>query len=321
MKAFAIDRFGDEGSIHELPTPTASGSEVLVRVVAAGVNPIDWKIRDGMRGNYSFPLVLGQDFAGLVVATGPLVKRYAIDDRIFGTARKHGAFADYTVVPEVSADDPSAKIPDAVGDADAAALPTSGLTALASLDALGVGKDTLLLINGAIGGVGSVASQIAHARGATVVGTVHSGKEEYARSLGIDDVILYDRENVVDSLARRYPNGVDALLDVVSDADTLKRIGAAVRKGGTVVSTIYVADVAWFASRGVTAIDIVLNQTPESSHHGLRELVKLVEDGSVRVNISEEYALSDAAVALQRGKSGNADGKIVLTTEMVDEPA
>lgn len=288
MKAFAIDRFGDSGSIHELPTPAVSDNEVLVRVVAAGVNPIDWKIRDGIRGDRSFPLVLGQDFAGLVVATGPQVRRYAVDDRIFGTARKYGTFAEYTVVPEESPDDPSAKIPDDVGDADAAALPTAGLTALASLDVLRVAQGTLLLVNGATGGVGSFAAQIAHSRGATVVGTVHSGKEDYARSLGIDVPVPYDRVNVVESLTQRYPNGVDALLDLVSDAEAIKRIGGLVRRGGAVVSTIYVADVEWFENRGVTAANIVLNKTPESSHRGLRELVKMVEAGTVRVDISEE---------------------------------
>lgn len=315
MRAFAIDRFGESGSIHELPTPEISGDDVLIRVVAAGVNPVDWKIRDDIRGERSFPLVLGQDFAGLVVATGPQVRRYSIDERIFGTARKHGAFAEYTVVPEDSSDDPSAKIPDAVGDADAAALPTAGLTALASLHALGVRAGTLLLINGAAGGVGSFASQIAHSRGATVVGTVHSGREDYARSVGVDEPIAYDRGDVVENLTLRYPNGVDALLDLVSDADAIKRIGGLVRRGGSAVSTIYVADVEWFANRGVTAINIVLNKTPQSSHQGLRELVKMVEDGTARVNISEEYNVSDAAVALDRSKSGKASGKIVLFTE------
>lgn len=314
MKAFAIDKFGEEGSIHDLAAPEVPDDGVLVRVVAAGVNPIDWKIRDGMRGDRSFPLVLGQDFAGFVVATGPRAKRYGIDDRIFGTARTYGTFADYTAVPEDSADNPIAKIPDGVGDADAAALPTAGLTALASLDALGVANGTLLLINGAAGGVGAFATQIAHARGATVIGTVHSGKEDFARSIGVDVPIAYDREDAVNAIAQRYPNGVDALLDVVSDADALKRFGGLVRRGGTLVSTIYTADVAWFAGRGVTAVNIVLNQTPQSSHSGLRELVKMVEDGSVRVAIGEEHELVSAAVALDRGKSGEAAGKIILFT-------
>ncbi len=312
MKAFAIDRFGDEGSIHELPTPEVSGDDVLVRVVAAGLNPLDWKIRDGIRGDRSFPLVLGQDFAGVVVATGPAAQRYVTNDRIFGTTHDHGTFAEYAIVGENSPLDPVAKVPDDVGDADAAALPTAGLTALASLNALGVQSNTLLLINGATGGIGMFASQMARARGAAVVGTVHSGKEEFARSLGVDETVAYDREDVVAALAQRYPNGIDALLDLVSNAEEIKRLGGLVRRGGTVVSTVYTADVEWFESRGVKAINIVLTQTPESSHHGLRELVKMVEAGAVRVVISEEYQLSDAAVALDRSKSGKAGGKIVL---------
>jgi len=298
--------------MHDLPAPDVPDDGVLVRVVAAGVNPIDWKIRDGIRGDRSFPLVLGQDFAGLVVAAGSRVRRYGVDDRIFGTAREHGTFADYTAVPEDSPDNPTAKIPDDVGDADAAALPTAGLTALASLDALGVARGTLLLINGASGSVGAFASQIAHARGATVVGTVHSGKEDVARSLGVDVPIAYDSEDVVAALGQRYPDGIDALLDVVSDAEALKRVGGLVRRGGTVVTTIYTADIPWFEGRGVSAVNIVLNQTPQSSHQGLRELVKMVEEGTVRVVIGEEHDLSNTAVALDRGKSGKADGKIIL---------
>lgn len=314
MKAFAIDRFGDKGSVHELPVPEVAGSDVLVRVIAASVNPIDWKIRDGIRGDRTFPFVLGQDFAGRVVATGPQVKRYAVDDRIFGTARTHGAFAEFTLVPEDSSYDPAAKIPDAVGDADAATLPTAGLTALASIDALGVREGTLLLVNGATGGVGTFASQIAHARGAKVVGTVHTGKEEFARSIGIDEPIAYDREDIVTALARQYPNGFDALLDFVSDAETIKRVGGLVHRGGSLVSTIYTADVSWFESRGITAFNIVLDQMPQSSNKGLNELAKMVATGAVRVIIGEEDGFSDVADALDRSKSGKAGGKIVLLT-------
>lgn len=312
MKAFAIDRFGDQGSIHDLPIPDVTDDGILIRVVAACINPIDWKIREGIRGDRTFPLILGQDFAGQVVTVGARVQHYAVNDRVFGTARTHGAFADYTVVPQESPDDPVAKIPDDVGDADAAALPTPGLTALASLDLLRIGKGETLLINGASGAVGSIASQIARARGATVIGTVHSGKEHVAQSMGVEVPIPYDRVDVVDVVSKQYPAGIDALLDLVSDAEAIKHLGTLVRRGGTVVSTLYTADIAWFEQRGVTAVNVVLNKAPQSGHSGLRELAKLVETGIVRVTISEEHDLRDAAVALDRSKSGKAGGKIVL---------
>ncbi len=161
MKAAVIEHAGDLGSLKEIPEPAPGSHEIQVRVSAAGVNPIDWKVRD--RGNERMPFVLGQDFAGVVSRVGAGVTKYKIGERVFGVAPDHGAYAEYTIVSE---DDPVAKIPDDVGDADAAALPTAGLTALAALETLQVDKGTKLLVLGATGGVGSFAVQIAADRGA-----------------------------------------------------------------------------------------------------------------------------------------------------------
>lgn len=316
MKAFAIDRFGTEGSIHELPRPAIGPDEILVRITAAGVNPADWKKREGGHGDGKFPLILGQDFAGVVVDAGHGVTRYSIDDRIFGCARTHGAYAEYTVVPEVSRPEPIAKIPDSLSDDQAAALPTAGLTALASIEMLGVGAGTKLLINGVSGGVGSFAAQIAHARGATVIGTLHSGKDDVARALGVDVAIAYDRSDVPKEVRSRYPDGVDALLDVVSDREGMKRLGETVREGGKAVSAIGGADVEWFKSRNVDAVNIVMNQTQQSSNAGLTQLAKMVEEGSIRVPIVAERDLEHTAEALAMSKAGKADGKIVVTIGM-----
>jgi NADPH:quinone reductase-like Zn-dependent oxidoreductase len=159
MRAFVIEH-PQTASIRELPVPKIAAGEILVRVTAAGVNPIDWKNRDSYEG--PFPKILGLDFAGLVVGVGEHVTRYVLDDRIFGMAGKHGSFAEYTVVAQDSSEGPNSKISEFVGDADAAALPVAGLTALASIEALGVKKGTVVLITAAAGGVGGFASQIAH---------------------------------------------------------------------------------------------------------------------------------------------------------------
>lgn len=313
MQAIVVEHLGDRGTLRELDVPQPGDDEILVRVTAAGVNPIDWKLRD--RGAKKLPFVLGQDFAGVVSAVGTNVHDYAQGERIFGIARNHGAYAQYTVVPANSKAEPVAHIPQDVGDADAAALPTAGLTALGALDAMHVGQGTVLVILGATGGVGTFATQIARSRGARVIGTGHSGHEDEARRAGVDAFIAYDRDNVVKTLRTQLPQGAEAILDLVDDADGIGRMQEILRPGGFIVSTIGALDTDAFAALGFTAINLVMNETPASSHDGLRQLARMVEDGTLRVTISGERDLRDAAQALEMSKAGSVTGKLVLTVE------
>jgi NADPH:quinone reductase-like Zn-dependent oxidoreductase len=311
MKAAVVERPGDPGSLKEFPTPTPAQNELLVRVVAASVNPIDWKVRD--RGTRPMPFVLGQDFAGVVSATGAAAHKYNEGERVFGIAREHGAFAEYTLVPEEDRDQPVARIPDDVSDAVAAALPTAGLTALAALEALHVGAGSTLLIVGVTGGVGSIAAQMARDRGAHVVGTARAQNENLARTLGVEDFVAYDRGDSLAAIKSTYPGGIDAVLDLVDDGDRIKRIADVIRDGGALVSTIGAADVPWFSERRVVAQNLIMNQTPQSSHEGLRTLAQMVEQGRLRVPIAAERHFSEVEAALAASKTGTVDGKIVLT--------
>ncbi len=311
MKAAVVEHRGDAGTLMDVPVPQPSDHEVLVRVIVAGVNPIDWKRRD--RADQPLPFVLGQDFAGVVSATGARVTKYREGERIFGIARVHGAYAEYTIVPEDDHTQPVAKIPDGVGDADAAALPTAGLTALAAADALGVRDGTTLLVLGATGGVGSLAVQIAHDRAARVIGTARASNDALARSLGVDEFVAYDREGVVEAVGRLHPDGIDAALDLVDDADGIRAIAGLLRPDGRIVSTIGAADVDWFAQRGIAATNLVMTETPQSSHAGLRTLLQLLERDRLRVTIVGERPLAEAADALEESRSGSVDGKLVLT--------
>jgi NADPH:quinone reductase-like Zn-dependent oxidoreductase len=313
MKAVIVEHRGEAGSLKEVPAPQPGEHEILVRVTAASVNPVDWKSRD--RGDRRLPFVLGQDFAGVVSALGPNVSKYREGDRVFGIARQHGAFAEYTIAAEESLPQPVAKIPDAVGDADAAALPTAGLTALAALDWLRVGQGTTLLVNGATGGVGGFAVQIARHRGARVIGTASSTNEAFARELGIEQVIVYDKEDVVATVKASHPDGIDAVLDLVSDPDAFKKNAAVVHAGGWVVSTIGSADVDFFAKHKIEADNLAMQHTPESSHAGLRTLVELVEQERIRVFIGDERPLAEAIDALDESKRGGINGKIVITID------
>lgn len=311
MKAALIERRGETAALKEIPVPQPQEHEVLVRVTVAGVNPIDWKIRDEERR--PLPFVMGQDFAGLVVGTGARVQKYRIDERVFGSAREHGAYAEYTIVPEDDSAQPISKIPAAVGDAEAAALPTAGITALSSLDVLGISKDSTVLIVGATGGVGSFAVQIARDRGARVIGTTRSANEQLARSLGVEEFIAYDRDDIVATVKRMHPYGIDAVLDLVDDNDRIRPMADVLARGGKIVSTIGAADADWFAQRGITANNLHVFKTPQWSHAGLRELAEMVEQGRLRVTILHEHSLGEAERALEESKNGSVDGKMVLT--------
>jgi len=311
MKAALFEHRGKPVAIRDVPTPHPREHEVLVRVVAAGVNPVDWKMRE--RSERRLPFVLGQDFAGVVVATGERVQRYDVGERVFGVARDHGAYAEFTLVPEDDPRQPIAKIPDDVGDADAAALPTAGLTALASIAALGVKSGSRLLVVGATGGVGGLAVQIARDRGAQVAGVGRSDHQPFAQELGVERYVAYDRTDVASAVKSAFPDGIDAVLDLVDGPDEIWRMSEVLKRGGSLVSTIGAADERWFAERGIAAKNLVMNETPQSSHAGLRQLVELVEQGRIRVRIVAEHPLSEAERALEQSKAGTLTGKLVLT--------
>lgn len=311
MKAAVIEHAGDSGALKDIPVPAPRQGELLVQISAAGVNPVDWKVRDS--GKRPMPFVLGQDFAGAVSAVGEGVTHYKQGDRVFGIAREHGSYAEYTVVPENDRSQPIAIIPDGVSDLFAAALPTAGLTALAGIEHLRVGSTSVLLVLGATGGVGSFAVQLAHERGAHVIGTARSANYTLARQIGVDDFVAYDHGDVVAAVQEARPEGVDAVLDLVSDGEQMKRIAVLVKPGGSVVSTIGSADVPWFSSHGMTASNLVVMQTPQSSTEGLAQLARLVAEKRLRITIAAERTLGEAEAALVQSKTGMVDGKIVLT--------
>ena len=312
MKAATIDRFSTPAEVHEIARPELEDHAVLFRVTAAGVNPIDWKIRDGQAGKRSFPLILGQDFAGIVERAGKGVTRVTAGERIFGIARKHGVYAEFSEVREGEDDSPFTKIPEGVSDAQAAALPTPGLTALASLEALDAGTATELLIVGAAGAVGCIAVQLARDRNVKIAAVVRPGQEHDTHALGVNTVIVAKGDDVLSAVRAAHPEPFDAVLDMVSDGNALKRNAPLMKPGGTLVTTIHVADEAWFEQLGIRAINISMAATPQSSPAGLDELARLVEDGRLIVKIGSERPLDEANTVLDGIKSGSIHGKVIL---------
>jgi NADPH:quinone reductase-like Zn-dependent oxidoreductase len=309
MKAVIADRPGAPGVVHDVEVPIIQPDEMLVRVHAASVNPIDWKRRDGAYGPSGFPMILGQDYAGIVQVVGDEIRSFAQGDRVFGVAPR-GAYAEFLAAKVPG---PIAKIPDGIDDARAAALPTAGLTALAAVEEAGLRAGQTVLILGATGGVGGFASQIARARGAEVIATAHSGKEDVALAFGALEVHAYDRGDLLQELARTHPDGVDAIIDMVSDRATLQRIASALKRGGHVVSTIGAADREWFQPRQQHAINLSSSQSPLYSTEGLEKLAELVVSGKVRVRLGTEAPFTQAEHVLEESKAGHIDGKAVLT--------
>jgi NADPH:quinone reductase-like Zn-dependent oxidoreductase len=310
MRAVVVERRGDPGTLRDVPTPVAGNGELLVRIRAAGVNPIDWKARDA--GYREIPYVLGQDFAGVVDAVGTGVTAFSRGDRVAGIARVHGTFADFTTTRVDEPHQPVAPIPSGVSDVVAAALPTAGLTALSCVERLEVGTGQTFFIVGVTGTVGRVAAQIARSRGARVAGSGSAAGGETVKALGLDAFVVFDREDVVAAARARYPAGVDVLLDLADDAAGLRKMAAIVRDGGRIGSTVHSAD-GFVSERGITATDIDLFGSPQDSRDGLDRLLAMVADGTVKVKIAAERPLDQAVEALATQKSGKLNGKIVLT--------
>jgi NADPH:quinone reductase-like Zn-dependent oxidoreductase len=260
MRAIAEDEFNGPISLRDLPVPEIGANEVLIRVRAAGVNPFDWKVADGALKDemeHRFPLILGFDAAGVVERVGDEVGDLAAGDEVYGYLSKPviggGTYAEYVGAPAAIV----AKKPKSVGFAEAAALPTPGLTAMDLVDAVALKDGETVLIVGATGGVGSYAIQLAARRGARVIATARQESEAFARELGAAEVIDHSRGDLVGSVQAAHPDGIDAVIDVVSDQVALGRIAGLLKEGGRLASSVYAADVEGLAKqRGVEAANI-----------------------------------------------------------------
>ncbi|MBI3805202.1 MAG: NADP-dependent oxidoreductase [Nitrospirae bacterium] len=311
MRAIAVDRFGDTPTLHDLPRPEPGEGEVLIAVRAAGVNPFDWKVIQAPMGDhfkYHFPFILGVDTAGVVERVGPGVNDLKVGEALFGMIRKpvfgEGTYAEYVTAPASVV----AKKPASLTFEQAAAVPMPALTALTSVDTLQIGEGETLLIVGATGGVGSYAVQLAARRGAHVIATALTEDAEYMRDLGASETIDYRSTDLVEAVKGAHPDGIDALLDLVSDAEKFNRIAATLKKGGRLATTLYVADEEAFAAQGITAANIA-NQP---SRPLLERLVQMIDAGKLTVPLQKIFPLEQAPAAIEQSRSGHVRGKRVL---------
>jgi NADPH:quinone reductase-like Zn-dependent oxidoreductase len=284
--------------VEELPVPEPGPTEVLVRVAAAGVNPVDWKTRSGGGFLREPPFTLGWDVAGTVEQVGYGVTWLSPGDRVFGMPRfprEAGCYAELVCSPSRQL----ARVPDGLSDVEAGAMPLAGLTAWQALvDTAGVGEGSRVLVLGAAGGVGHLAVQVAKARGAWVAGTSSAAKHAFLAGLGVDEPLDKDGAIAVRDL--------DVVLDAVG-AETGLGALPAMRDGGCLV-TVSGSVVAALreAAAGRLRVEGILVEPDRSGLAGLAAL-------GVRPHVEATFPLAQAAAAHRLGEQGRTRGKIVLT--------
>jgi len=305
MRAVVVEQWGGPETLveREVERPEPGLNEVLVRVHAAGVNPVDWKTRaSGALIEWGAVPAVGWDVSGTIEAVGPGVSIHRPGDEVFGMPlfpRQAGGYAEYVVAPARH----FAPKPAGLTHVDAAALPLAALTAWQALvDVADVRPGQRVLVHAAAGGVGHFAVQIAKARGAHVIGTASAAKHDLVRELGADEVIDYRAVRFEDAVS-----DVDVVLDGLG-GETAERSLKVLRSGGRLITLPGPDDVP-AARDGVRASWMLV----EPDHLGLREIAALVERGAVKPVVETVLPLAEAAEAHRIGELGRTTGKIVLT--------
>ncbi|TDU91313.1 NADPH:quinone reductase-like Zn-dependent oxidoreductase [Kribbella voronezhensis] len=300
MQAVVYEEFGGPEVLQtlEIDEPHAGPGEVRIAVRAAGVNPMDYKLRRGWFNAEAavFPVVPGFEVAGVVDEVGDGVTEFVVGDEVVGWG-KTGTFAEYALAGVV------AKKPAEVSFEEAVALPVAGETSARALGLLGVTAGETVLIHGAAGGVGAVGVQLALALGATVIGTAAEANHDYLRSLGAIPVTY--GEGLVDRVRAVAPQGIDAVYDVAGKGALPDSIEL---RGGTdrivTIADPTAADHGIAFSAGGTP--------PEVQAAGLREQLELAATGKLKLKIAETFPFTDAAKAAEISESGHAKGKLVV---------
>jgi NADPH:quinone reductase-like Zn-dependent oxidoreductase len=306
MKAMVIHEYGGPEVLkyEDVPRPEPKEDQILIRVIAAGVNPVDGMIRSGMfakDGNRAFPIILGGDVAGVVEKVGSKITKFKAGDPVFAyvSLDDSGGYAQYALVTEREA----ALKPKSLSYVEAAAVPIVALTAWQALiDTARLSEGQTVLIHGGSGGVGTFAIQIAKARGAKVIATASTAKQDLLKELGADVAIDYTKQKF-----EEIAKDVDVVLDSVGK-DTLARSYGVVKKGGFIVTLVARIDQAELDNRGIRGAS--LSVEPNSDE--LAEIGKLIDEKKIKVIVSQTFPLSEARKAQEQAATGHTRGKIVL---------
>lgn len=304
MQAITINEDGAPPALSDLPSPAPGRGEVLVRVRASSVNPIDGAIAGGMlkeMAEHEYPITLGRDFAGTVVALGDGVESVTAGDEVLGVVPAMappvhaGTWAEQTAVPETNL----VERPESLDVAVAGAAGLAPITALAAVDAIRPQPGDTVLVVGAMGGVGTVAVQLLRDAGAIVVAPALPEDEDYLRDLGVTELVPREGD-VAAEVRERYADGVDALIDLVSFAPGA--YDAALKDGARVASTLGAA------GEGPGRTNVQSSPSPET----LGRIAGLLAEGSMKLPITATYELADAPAALGDLGTKHTRGKLAV---------
>jgi len=306
MKAVRIHSFGgpDVLRFEDAPRPEPATRQVLVRVHAAGVNPADWKFREGKFGQVPLPSIMGGDFSGEIEALGPDITEFRVGEMVFGSvANESGSYAQYALAPVSHI----VEKPKQIDHTTAAAIPVPAMTAWQALfDEAKLSPGQRVLIHAASGGVGNFAVQFAKWKGAHVIGTASGSNADLVRSLGADEFIDYRSTRFEDVV-----HDVDVVFDTIG-GDTQERSWKVLKKGGVLVSIVQPPSEQSAKAHNVRGIFL---REDAARNEELMQISKLVANGQVKVNVETILPLREARKAQELSQTGHARGKIVLKVE------
>lgn len=321
MRAMVLDQFGGPEVLRlgEIERPRAVPGEIVIQAAYAGVNPADWKAREGWLAQYfayQFPFVLGFDVAGVVAEVGEGVTDLTVGDRVIAVSNQgrgeRGSYAEYVA----AARERAVRLPDHVTLREAAALPTAAMTAWeAVFDVGGTAAGQKVLVNGGAGGTGSYAIQLAKMAGATVAATCGPANLDYVRGLGADLAVDYRQGQVLETVHAWAPEGLDLVVDTVGQGSLLDSVEL-VKRGGVVSPiTTLIADEPMPSTARADELGVsvkIASSTFVNQGRQLHALVEALDAGRIRSPEIHVMPLEDVAEAHRRIADGHVRGKIVL---------
>jgi NADPH:quinone reductase len=312
MRAVTVSHFGESPSVVEIPTPVAGPGQVLIKLAAASINPMDAKLASGewRPAPVRFPMILGVDGAGTVEAAGEGTTRFLPGDRVFGQLfiPPIGASGTYAEYVAVTAEAPLASVPDGIDAVLAASAPTAGGTGLSLIEQMEPLDGQVVLVIGASGGVGTFATQFALHAGATVIAGVNAEAEPRMRSYGVAETIVRSEVSVKEAVRRSHPDGIDLLIDLASDARAFASTATLVHPGGTAITTRYVADLEALQSMGIRGVNFALRQTTEL----LERVGRALAERTILAPPIRRIGLEDVPGMFGAQAHSHADGKTVI---------